>query len=54
MKHAGVLVADLRDTGFTFTGSFSALASHPLTSSLGSVRFSDTLGTFQLANTRRL
>ena len=49
-EHAGVLVSDLRDTGFTFTSFFTAAASHPLTSSFGSVRFSDTLGTFQLAD----
>jgi len=48
--HASILVADLRDTGFTFTGPISATASRPLTTPFGAVRFSETLGTFQLAN----
>jgi YD repeat-containing protein len=49
-EHASVLVADLRDTGFTFTDSLNATASRPLTSPYGTVRFSESLGTFQLAN----
>ncbi len=49
-EHAGILVADLHDTGFTFTGPFSAMGSRPSTAALGSVRFSETLGAFQLAN----
>src|SRR5215469_6084774 len=49
-EHASLMVADLRDTGFTFTHSLNATASRPLTATYGTVRFSDTLGTFQLAN----
>lgn len=49
-EHAAIHVADVRDTGFTFAGPLAASASRPLASTLGSVRFSETLGTFQLAN----
>src|SRR5258708_17101159 len=49
-QHASINVADLRDTGLTFTSVFNAIASRPLTAPFGSIRFSDTLGTFQLAN----
>jgi len=49
-EHASVMVADLRDTSFTFAHPLSATASRPLTATYGTVRFSDTLGTFQLAN----
>jgi hypothetical protein len=48
-EHARVLVADLRDTGFTFSPALST-ASRPLIAPYGTVRFSETLGTFQLAN----
>lgn len=49
-EHASVQVGDLRDTGFTFAHPLSATASRPLTAPLGTVRFSETLGTFLLAN----
>jgi YD repeat-containing protein len=49
-EHANVTVADLWDTGLTFTSTLDAIAVRPLNVSLGSVRFSETLGTFQMAN----
>ncbi len=49
-EHASALVADLRDSGFTFAGPLNALASRPLPAAFASVRFSETLGTYQLAN----
>ncbi len=49
-EHANVGIADLRDTGLTFSGAFNIIASRPLNAMLGSVRFSETLGAFQLAN----
>jgi YD repeat-containing protein len=49
-EHASVPVADLRDTGFTFSNPFAAMESRPLTASFGELRFSESLGTFQLAD----
>lgn len=49
-EHANVNIADLRDTGLTFAGPFNTIASRPLNAAFGAVRFSETLGTFQLAN----
>lgn len=49
-EHATVHVADLRDTGLTFGNSFNSVTSRPLTAPFGSMRFSETLGAFQLAN----
>src|SRR5262249_459725 len=49
-EHASLMVADLRDSGLTFTHPLSATASRPLTATYGTVRFSESLGTFQLAN----
>jgi YD repeat-containing protein len=49
-QHAKTLVLDRRDTGLTFGTPAEILSSRPLTGSLGSLRFSETLGTFQLSN----
>jgi hypothetical protein len=49
-EHASINVADRRDTALTFAGPFSAIVLRPLTATFGSVRFSETLGAFQLAN----
>jgi YD repeat-containing protein len=49
-EHASLPVADLRDTGFTFSRPFATMDSRPLTAPFGAVRFSESLGSFQLAN----
>ena len=49
-EHASVPVVDLRDTGFTFSRPFATMDSRPLTAPFGAVRFSESLGSFQLAN----
>lgn len=49
-EHAGLLVADLRDSGLTFASQSQVISTRSLTSGFGAVRFSETLGTFQLAN----
>jgi YD repeat-containing protein len=49
-QHAKALVLDRRDTGLTFGSPADIFASRPLTGSLGALRFSETLGTFQLSN----
>jgi hypothetical protein len=49
-QHAKTLVLDRRDTGLTFGAPAEILSSRPLTGSLGALRFSETLGTFQLSN----
>jgi len=49
-EHSNIPVADLRDTGFTFAASAQVMTIRPATSFLGAVRFSENLGTFQLAN----
>src|SRR5262249_6484861 len=49
-EHASVNVAEVRDTGFTFSNAFNAMASRPLAATFGSVRFSEALGAFQMAN----
>jgi YD repeat-containing protein len=49
-QHAKALVLDRRDTGLTFGSPADIFASRPLTGSLGVLRFSETLGTFQLSN----
>jgi hypothetical protein len=43
-------VADLIDSGFTFATAFEVMATRPITASFGTIRFSEGLGTFQLAN----
>lgn len=48
--HASIAIADLRDTGSTFAPQSAVIATRPLPAMLGSVRFSEALGTFQLAN----
>jgi YD repeat-containing protein len=48
-QHAAVLVADLRDTGLTFASQLQVTATRPVTGLIGSARFSETLGTFQLS-----
>ena len=48
--HASIAIADLRDTGSTFAPQSAVMDTRPLPAALGSVRFSETLGTFQLAN----
>ncbi|HXO38785.1 MAG TPA: hypothetical protein VN872_09100, partial [Candidatus Acidoferrum sp.] len=50
-QHAAVLVEDLRDTGLTFASQLQVTAMRPVTGLLGSIRFSETLGTFQLSGT---
>jgi YD repeat-containing protein len=49
-QHAAIGIADLRDTGLTFADTFTAVTLRPLTTPLGAVRFSESLGAFQLAN----
>ncbi|MGB8128625.1 MAG: DUF6531 domain-containing protein, partial [Candidatus Angelobacter sp.] len=49
-EHAKTLVLDRRDTGLTFGAPAEILSSRPLTGALGPLRFSETLGTFQLSN----
>ncbi len=49
-QHAKTLVLDRRDTGLTFGALTEILSSRPLTGSLGALRFSEILGTFQLSN----
>jgi YD repeat-containing protein len=49
-EHAKALILDRRDTGLTFAAPADILASRPLTGLLGALRFSESLGTFQLAN----
>ncbi|MCU1255417.1 MAG: sugar-binding protein [Candidatus Angelobacter sp.] len=48
-QHAAVLVEDLRDTGLTFATQLQVTATRPVTGLIGSARFSETLGTFQLS-----
>lgn len=48
--HASIAIADVRDTGFTFAPQSMVTAMRPLPATLGPVRFSETLGAFQLAN----
>ncbi|HWH58336.1 MAG TPA: hypothetical protein VN682_11935 [Terriglobales bacterium] len=48
-QHAAVSVEDLRDTGLTFSSSLQVSATRSVTGLLGAVRFSETLGTFQLS-----
>jgi YD repeat-containing protein len=48
-QHAAVLVEDLRDTGLTFASQLQVTATRPVTGLIGSARFSETLGTFQLS-----
>lgn len=48
--HASVSIADVRDSGSTFAPQPVVIATRPLPAMLGSVRFSETVGTFQLAN----
>lgn len=48
-QHAAVLVEDLRDTGLTFASQLQVTATRPITGLIGSARFSETLGTFQLS-----
>jgi len=48
-QHAAVLVEDLRDTGLTFASQLQVTAMRPVTGLIGSARFSETLGTFQLS-----
>ena len=49
-EHGSIDIADLRDTGLTFAGMFNVSASRPLTAAFGTVRFSESLGAFQMAN----
>jgi YD repeat-containing protein len=49
-EHASVQVADLRDTGFTFASAAQVMSTRPVTAGWGALRFSESLGTFQLAN----
>jgi YD repeat-containing protein len=49
-QHAAVLVDDLRDTGLTFASQLQVTATRPVTGLIGSARFSETLGTFQLSS----
>jgi YD repeat-containing protein len=48
--HGAVLVEDARDTGLTFAGPRQISATRPLVAVFGTVRFSETLGLFQLSN----
>lgn len=49
-QHSSVLVEDLRDTGFTFSGAFQVTAIRPVAGVFGTVRFSEELGTYELSN----
>jgi YD repeat-containing protein len=49
-EHAKTLILDRRDTGLTFGSPADIFASRPLTGLLGALRFSESLGTFQLPN----
>src|SRR5207302_9675899 len=49
-EHSSISVADLIDTGFTFASVSQVMATRPLIAPFGAVRFSETLGTFQLAS----
>jgi YD repeat-containing protein len=49
-QHAKAFMLDRRDTGLTFGAPAEILSSRPLTGLLGTLRFSESLGTFQLAN----
>jgi YD repeat-containing protein len=49
-EHAKASILDRRDTGLTFGSPADILASRPLTGLLGALRFSASLGTFQLPN----
>jgi YD repeat-containing protein len=49
-EHSSILVADLIDSGSTFGNAFQVLATRPVSASFGTIRFSESLGTFQLAN----
>jgi YD repeat-containing protein len=48
-QHATVLAEDLRDTGLTFASQLQVTATRPITGLIGTARFSETLGTFQLS-----
>jgi YD repeat-containing protein len=48
-QHAAVLMEALHDTGLTFAGTLQVTATRPVTGLIGFVRFSETLGTFQLS-----
>jgi YD repeat-containing protein len=48
-QHAALAVEDLRDTGLTFASWLQLSATRPVTGVIGAVRFSETLGTFQLS-----
>jgi hypothetical protein len=48
--HASTSIVDVRDTGFSFASQLAVNVTRPLPVMFGSVRFSETLGTFQLAN----
>ena len=49
-EHSSVLAAERRDTGLTFAHADEVLATRPVLGNFGAVRFSENLGTFQLAN----
>jgi YD repeat-containing protein len=49
-EHSSISVADLIDTGLTFANAFQIMATRPVATPLGTIRFSESLGTFQLAN----
>jgi YD repeat-containing protein len=49
-EHSSVSVADLIDSGFTFGNTFQVLATRPVIAPFGAIRFSESLGTVQLAN----
>jgi YD repeat-containing protein len=49
-EHSGIQVADLRDTGFSFAAATQIIATRPVGAPFGTIRFSESLGTFQLAN----
>ena len=49
-EHSSLQVADLRDTGFTFASPAQVMSTRPVTAGWGTLRFSENLGTFQLAN----
>jgi YD repeat-containing protein len=49
-EHAKAFVLDRRDTNLTFGSLRDILSSRPLTGLLGVLRFSEALGTFQLAD----
>ncbi len=49
-EHSSILVADPIDSGFTFANAFEVMATRPIGTPFGTIRFSESLGTFQLAN----